>query len=68
MKPSGKFQFTEAALQKQSCLHKPYCWVKASHSIGGKGSLTLFIINISRIVTVVPEPKTRNKGYLPVPV
>ena len=34
--------------------------------VGKKVSLTLYIINVSRIVTVVPKPKTRNKCYLPV--
>ena len=34
--------------------------------VGKKASLTLYIINVSRIVTVVPKPKTRNKCYLPV--
>ena len=34
--------------------------------VGKKGSLTFYMINVSRIVTVVPEPKTRNKCYLAV--
>jgi len=30
--------------------------------VGKKASLTLYIINVSRIVTVVPKPKTRNNA------
>lgn len=67
MKPFGPFQFIEAALQTQQCLHTVE--LQKLIPLGRKPEpLTLCIINVSQTQTGFPELKIKSKQYLSVPL